>query len=326
MIETLKFVRGAVATKDLMPVLKHFHIYNGRIQGFNGLLVIDAPAEAFKDFDITVPAVEFLAGVDACKGEPVVTVEKNFVRLEKGGFKVKLPLDEHDKYPRTEITDDFTSIELNQFLLKPTLKKLRPFVSEYASQAWACTILIRDMYMYATNNVCIVRSKLPHKLADVDIIIPIYVIDEILRIGYEPQKLFYNDNKLGLHYTNNSWMTGQISELKWPQLDKYFEAIPKKLPPVPEGMLDAITQLKQFAATPATALIKLDPEGMHVNGPDRDAHVENIKFETTCGYGAAYLTTVLSAATQLDVSPYADNKPAMFRGDNIEGLLNGRRL
>lgn len=326
MIKTLQFVRGAVATKDLMPVLKHFHIYNGRIQGFNGRMTIDAPAKGLDNLDITVPAVEFLAGVDACKGAPQITVDGNFIRLENAGFKVKLPLDDHTKYPRTELTLITEPIDLTNSTLKPILKKLRPFISDYASQAWACSILIRGDYVYATNNVLIARSKLPAKISDADIVIPIYVIDEILRIDDEPLSMFYSDNKFGLNYGNGSWLTAIVGALKWPDLEKFFDVISDKLPLVPEGMLAAVNQLKQFALTPATALVKLDAEGMHVTGPDRDAHVETITFDTTCGYGAAYLTTVLEAATHLDLTPYTNGKPATFRGDNIEGLMNGRRL
>ncbi len=42
MLDTLKFIQGAVARKDHVPALVHFRIAGGRIRGFNGTLSLAA--------------------------------------------------------------------------------------------------------------------------------------------------------------------------------------------------------------------------------------------------------------------------------------------
>ena len=43
MLDVLDFVRGSISKKDIVPILKSFHVYDGRIQGTNGRLTIDSP-------------------------------------------------------------------------------------------------------------------------------------------------------------------------------------------------------------------------------------------------------------------------------------------
>ena len=43
MLESLKFVKGAVSRKDHVPALTHFQIKNGFVKGHNGTLTLCAP-------------------------------------------------------------------------------------------------------------------------------------------------------------------------------------------------------------------------------------------------------------------------------------------
>ncbi len=43
MLSALKFVKGAVSTKDYVPALTHFQIKGGRVTGYNGKLSLSSP-------------------------------------------------------------------------------------------------------------------------------------------------------------------------------------------------------------------------------------------------------------------------------------------
>ncbi|MDZ4343969.1 MAG: hypothetical protein U1E51_16235, partial [Candidatus Binatia bacterium] len=92
MLDALKFVRGAVKDSDtVMPVLTHFCIHKGRIQGTNGRISIDSPCPELT-FEAVLPADKFLSAIDACKGEPKMrfTDGGKFV-VERKPFRGFLP-------------------------------------------------------------------------------------------------------------------------------------------------------------------------------------------------------------------------------------------
>ena len=54
MLKELKFVQGAVSSKDFIPALTHFRIENGTVRSFNGLLALCSPIAL--DIDCTPKA------------------------------------------------------------------------------------------------------------------------------------------------------------------------------------------------------------------------------------------------------------------------------
>ena len=134
------------------------HIYAGRIQGQNGWLAIDAPCPELAGIEATVPAERFLKAVDACDGEPKLSLTDTSMTVSRKGFKARIPLLPHDSFPCVDVSGqpDLTGIEL-----LPTLRRLRSFVSEDASRPWSQGVLCVGNHAYATNNVILVRAQLP---------------------------------------------------------------------------------------------------------------------------------------------------------------------
>src|SRR5580765_5634703 len=102
MREAFDLVRGAVSKKDLIPVLTHFAIHEGRVHGFNGRVHISAPAldaRALPSF--TVPALLMTAAVDACRGEPQFEVRDSQVHIKDSAssFRATLPTGPIDSFP-----------------------------------------------------------------------------------------------------------------------------------------------------------------------------------------------------------------------------------
>ena len=224
MLETLKLVRGAVAEKDLVPVLTHFHISDGHIQGGNGRVAIDAVLTdpVLKKINVTVPGAKFLMAVDGCKGEP--TFKKTDVNLivKRGTFRVVLPLADHDSFPITEPPHGKRlTLKVGNDLL-PTLRRLRPFIGTDASRAWLCSVLIKDGYAYASNNPIVAR--VPCDLPDM--VLPVYTIDELMRIGIPPIAIWLSPKgNMYFDLNHKRWVYSTTLAGEWPDVEKFFDPV-----------------------------------------------------------------------------------------------------
>jgi DNA polymerase III sliding clamp (beta) subunit (PCNA family) len=311
----LNLVRGSVSTKDFVPVLQCFHIYNGRIQGQNGRIAIDAP---FPDMgDITVPAERFLKAVDACDGEPKISVtEEGKLSIKKGAFRAVLPLHDHTAFPRAEKTGEVLATCDGLIAM---LRRLRPFISEDASRPWALGILLRADYAYATNNVILART--PFEWSFGDIILPVYAIDELLRIGEEPTVVLVDDTALTFEYKSGAWLRAQLLTGGWPAVENKFDDIPQ-LEPVPDGLREAVEKVLPFCPDPKFPLIALSANGVSTAEGEHMAAVEGIVLPEG-RYRAETLLAVLEVAKRISLEDYP--RPVMFSGDQIEGMFVGMK-
>ena len=65
MIDSINFVKGAVAKKDFVPNLTHFQICDGFIKGYNGEMAICSPISC--DLNMTPHAGQFLQAITSCE-------------------------------------------------------------------------------------------------------------------------------------------------------------------------------------------------------------------------------------------------------------------
>lgn len=317
MKKTLNFVKGAVSTKDLIPVLTNFHFYNGRVQGGNGRITIDAPLD-LRGIDITVPAVPFLRAIDACKGVPQ---ELSFTKngrlvIKRGKFRSMLPLSNPEDFPL--ISMDLTG----HMLWKPdidliaALRTIRPFVGEDASRPWACGALFKDGYIYATNNV--VMARIPWDMPDGSMNLPSFAIDELLRINEQPDGFMYCDTYAGFFY-GDRWLRSQLFSVEWPDVAMFFESA--DIDNVPQGLLEAVQKVLPFCPDSKFPTITFNEDGVHTADGDMGASVEGFDL-TPSKYRAEPLEMVLSHATHIDLTKYP--KPVPFKGVNgLEGVIIG---
>ena len=329
MKKILNFVKGAVSTKDLVPVLTNFHFYDGRVQGGNGRVTIDAPLD-LGGSDITVPAVPFLRAIDAC--DDVLDFEDGSLSITKAGrlsvksgsFKSILPLSDNTDFPRAEVD---LSVGM---LWKPApgfikaLRTIRPLIGDDASRPWACGALFKNGYIYATNNVIMVR--IPWAMPDdVCINIPSFAIEELIRVGEEPAGFMFSDTSAVFVYGNQAegtrWIKTQLFESAWPDADKFFTD--EELAPVPVGLLDAVNKVVPFCPDKKHPVITLNSEGVHTAEGDMSASVANLELPEG-RYRAEPLTLVLQQATAIDLTKYPGAVP--FVGQNgLQGVMVGMK-
>lgn len=243
MLEQLKFVKGAVSTKDFVPALSHFHIAAGRITGFNGNMAISAPIAI--DLDCCPKGDAFIKAVQACGS----TVQLHLtpagkLAVRSGKFRAFVECVDAQSWPMVQ--PEGTAVELAGDLL-PALRLLLPFIGEDASRPWAHGVLLNGNFAYATNNVILAQHWLPSYFP-FKVCVPRYAVQELVRIGEEPTRMELTATSATVHYDGNRWLRTNLVNNDWPDVDHMLsKAIPDAdTAPVPDELWEALATLKPF--------------------------------------------------------------------------------
>lgn len=319
MLKRLTLVRGGVAKKDFQPLLTFFHIYEGRIQGTNGRLTIDASCEQLKGIEATVHCIKFLKAVDACNGEPniKITAAGNMM-VSKNSFRARLPLGEHEKYPRTTFQVDLPIQPPPENFIQ-VLKRLQPFMGEDATRPWMNAVHFKDGFAYATNNPVMVRvwvGDCPNMT------LPGFLVDELIRLALIPESLVISENNIFVQFKEEVWIRSSTLDGSWPlvgtMLDNFH--MNTELVPIPHQLKEVINQILPFCPNPKFPEIILNEKGVSTGDGDMEANVEGISFPE-CKWHAENLLLVLSEASKIDFTKWP--KPCPWLGDGIQGVLVG---
>lgn len=318
MIDLLKTVLGAVATKDIVPVLTHFCFYKslfdskGRIQGGNGILCIDAPFE-HDIIECAVSATKFIKSIESCHEHPEFGVTPTGrLSIKHGRFKAYLGILPHSDYPVA--SQEGTIVKLRPNFVE-ALTSLKPFISEDASRPWSMSVLFSGGYIYATNNVIIVRT--PYELDyEYDIAIPADAVNRAIDIAEMPSSCYMAESSFTLEY-KQMWMRCQLLSGRWPAVSSFFDGFKVDVP-VPADLADAVEKVRTFADE-KFPVIKIGEE-ITTDSGNNGASVDGFDLPTASFHGDQ-IVRVLSVATHIDFSTYP--KPCLFKGKNIEGLIVG---
>lgn len=317
MLDTLRLIQGSVSTKDLMPVMKHFYIYNERIQGQNGRVALDAPLPGMR-VSLTVPADRFVKAVDACDSEPDLTITAQKVVIKAGKFRASLPILANDAYPRDSMDPSTTALTAP---ILPLLRKLAKFISDDASHVWSLGVKFFEGYAYATNNVTVVKA--PYPMAD-HFTLPIWAIDEMTRIGEEPVSYGVgvdqqgDPNSITFHYQGGIWLKAYLISQDFPSaFSQIFEDWPEEgFEPIPPDLKQAIEKVVPFCPdSKLPAVILKDDLIMTMDG-EQSAAVSGFDFPEEIHVNSVMILPVLDIADRmLFVDPRL-----YFTGEGIQGV------
>lgn len=317
MLETLKFVQGAVAKKDYVPALTHFRIHNGFIRGYNGSIALCSPI----DLNLTCNprAVQFVKAVQTCEStvQLHMTPTKRLA-VRSGSFSALVEcLPDDVEYP--DIKPEGDTVPLEGDLLE-TLKILSPFIAEDASRPWARGVLFRGQSAYATNNV-IVAERWLGPVFPVEINIPQEAIKELLRIGIPPTSLQVSNASATFHFGAGKWLRCQLYSTQWPDvspiLDRECNATP-----LPEGFFDSLEKLTPFVGDEGYCYLR----GGRVSTTQVDevgAAVEVPGLVAESCFNLKQLQLVGTVAQRMDLSLHP--APCLFYGDKLRGAIVGMR-
>ena len=317
MRDALNLVRGAVSTKNLLPVLTHFHLYAGRVQGGNGKVVIDVPCSELRNFNCTVPAERFLKAIDACDGNPKFKLtEGGKLTVSRAKFRATLPLADHESFPVVELERNRTTSYGSDVALLPVLRKLYPFIGEDASRPWSCGILFRGGYAWATNNVCLAR--VPYTLPE--ILLPVFAVDELLRIAQEPSSVDQGDNWIGFRFEGGWWMRAQKLVNAWPGVEKFIPTALTGNSWDAQQIAEAVRKVIPFCPDPKQPVVETGPQGVSTLQGEMSAVVGQEGLPET-RWRAEPLLAALDAATHIDLSTYPG--ACYWHGEGIDGVVVG---
>jgi DNA polymerase III sliding clamp (beta) subunit (PCNA family) len=313
MREILNIVRGAVSTKDIVPVLTHFYFHEGIVQGGNGKIVIQAPLPDVGELSTVVPAADFLRAIDACNSDMKLTfTDTGRLKVSKGKFKVFMPVAEKETYPSVVMEGDWKKAP-NDLVNK--IRLLRPFVGDDAVRVWSCGMNMESGYLRATNNITLVRTEIEYD--EFPITIPVYALDEIVRINREVLFIAVKDNNIMFDLGDNIYLRAQLFNQPWPDVSGMFKECDLV---VPDELHDAVQRIAPFCEDGS---IRFSEEGVGTSVKEKTtAQCEGLVYEP-CSFNVKQITNILNVATHFDISKAPGGS---FKGEDIEGVFMGMRL
>lgn len=317
MLQSLKFVQGAVSRKDYVAALTYFRVEAGRVTGYNGKMCLSAPIALPEN--CCPKADQFVKAIEACNE----TVELHMTKAGKlairsGPFKAFVETIGLEDYP--PIAPEGVAVAIEGELL-PALRQLYAFSAEDASRPWAAGVLLNGNSGFATNNVLLAECWLGYYFP-FRVILPRFAVKEILRIGEEPVGLQLTANSATFHYEGNRWLRTQLVDGEWPDVERMFAAMPhpNQVTEVPQGLFAALETLQDFMDEQMRAFLLGDRVATAL---EDGASVEVAGVPGSGVYNLRMLRLLDGVAQRVGFGAYP--APVPWYGDKIRGMLAGMR-
>jgi len=320
MLEALKFVHRATADKDVIRMLTHICVHDGKLQGADSRMAIEADCPELAGNSFTAPAEKFIKAVLGCKGEPtIVANDDGTIKVSHKRFRVTLPTLKVSDYPvQTFKPADAVKIAAPAGFIN-ALRKIFPFISQDASRPWSLGVCLRPEYLYATNNVTMAR--VPCEWNGPIINLPRYVVQELLDIDKPVSEIWASPTSISFQF-EGAWMRAQLYTDSWPEsVTKMFD-VEREYEPVPENLLEAVEQLIPFCPDVKFPSIYFKDGAITTANGLQSAEL-GFDWHGTGVYRAEVLKLVLGVARHWTSSAYP--KPVFFKGDGIQGMMVGIR-
>lgn len=320
MRDAFKIVRGAVSTKDLVPVLTHFALHNGRLHGYNGRVHISAPVKDLASLpSFTAPATRLMAAIDgAGEEDPRLEIVDKVLKIIAKRYRAQVPTGPIEDFPLIEVAEKRQKIRKG---LLPALAALRPFIGEDASRPWCSSVKVQGAIALATNNSILAEVSLPF-VFPMEGALPVFAIDELLRIGEEPIALSYDDVSITFYLPGDVFVRSQLLAEGWPDAKAVLKAAHDgaKLKLIPADLASAIQRVKPLSADDKHPRIRLAEGEVATLTGDSQGVVSGFKDIGNGTYYADVLLQVLEVATRIDWSRFPR---VPWEGDGISGVMLG---
>lgn len=215
-----------------------------------------------------------------------------------------------------------------------TLRALRPFVGEDASRPWSSSVYVHGERCVATNNVTLAEARWPGPRVVAPLALPLFAIDELLRIGREPIAYAIDAQGITFLLPGRVWLRSLlIDATAWPDTNAVLTRAKEaaRLQRVPASLPGAVATVRNFCPDPALPLVHVEGTHVRTSRGDVSAEFEVAKSDGIEGRGAFHadpLERVLAVAT--DVA-WAGFPRVAWRGKTaerveLEGVLLGMQI
>lgn len=315
MLTALKFVKGAVSTKDYVPALTHFHIAGGRIAGYNGKLCLSAPIAL--DVDCCPKAVPLVRAIEACEETAQLHLTPSHkLAVRSGKFKAHVDTLPVGEFPDVQPEGVYVAIDDG---LLDALRTLYTFIAEDASRPWATGVLLDGDTAIATNNVVMFEMWLgyhfPYRAN-----LPRYAVKEMMRIGEKPTHMMLSDNSATFFYEGDRWLRTQLNSLEWPNVKDMLDGLDlASARPVPDGFFEALETLSSFTDEQNRVFLR---EGVLTTG-EEGASVDVPGVPAGGVFNLRMLRLLTGVATAIGFDAYPAPVPVL--GPKVRGAIAGLR-
>lgn len=317
MINELKFVAGAINRKDIVAALSHFRIKDGVVKGFNGVVGLCSPIDL--DLDVTPKAESFIKAIQNCEETIQIHLTAGGkLSIRSGTFKALVECLDNTEYP--EILPEGEYLKMEEPILEK-LKTLVEFVSDDASRPWSRGILFHGNYLYATNNIILARCKL-NSFLPITVNIPKIAIDQLIRIGKEPEYIQYSKNRVAFYYEQHKWLTCQTYSADWPRVEAFFTDEERHFIEVDSSLIKDLEKLKPFMDEFNRVIFSKGLIKTH-ESDDTGASIINNSVTWNAIFNNLLLLDVLNVANRVDFSLYPKACPFENIEQKLEGVIMG---
>jgi len=317
MRSALRFTKGAVKENGSSPEMAYYHISQGRITSFNGVIAISSPIDV--DFEVTPRAEIFHRAIQSCSSDISLTLSDNqLLHVKSGRFSAYIPclaypaayeaVPAGDMY---ELPGGFTNI----------CRQLFPLVNKEMTSPWAGVIQAENGCLTVTNNAVVLQSWVGFQTPPFGIIRA--AAQEVIRIGEDPTHVQISESSITFHYSDGRWLRTQRPQVEWPSttVNKILDgATAPNLQDVPFEFFDVLELLIPFLPAQNSA-VKFETgrftTGDNFTGATGDV---DLLVEGPC-FNGHHLFLLRDFAEQIDFSAYPN--PCLFRGANCRGAIIG---
>ncbi|MBD4204415.1 hypothetical protein [Staphylococcus aureus] len=310
--QALKFVQGAVAKKDPLPVLTHFSIRNNRVKGYNGLVTLSSPIPLA--LDCQPKAIPFVKAIQTCEDTVQLSLTATGrLTVKSGKFRAHVECSP-EPFPDVEPSGEFCEIKSG---LVAALKVIEPLIAEDASRPWARSVLMKEGSLFATNNVAIVQYWIGHDLPG-DMCISHAVVNELIRIKEDPVGIQYDHSSITFHYTEDRWLKASLVVNGWPDFERVLN-VETDQSYIPPEFFPALDTLVPFVNSERDVFFSA--HGVTTSLEDQEGSAVTISgWDTPIGwYDIDVLRMLAGLATSADFTRYPN--PSIFTG--MDGALRG---
>lgn len=320
MLDQLRFVRGAVAHKELLPAMTHFVIEKGFVRSYNGALALCAPIPF--SLDCRPKAVPFIHAISMCEETiQLALTAAGKLRISSGAFKAYIDCIDDAAY---HVQPEGEEINFDGQAVLDALRTLDPFIGNDASRPWSNGILLSGQSAYATNNVVAVQYWIGGEIP-FEANLPKAAVVEMLRINEPPTRAQLHTNSISFHYADGRWIRSQLLDVAWPDIHGIL-SVSTSCIPLPLDLFESLEKIKPFTDKMGRVYIA---NGELRTVPKDDTETgASVKLNELAWEEGIYQIDMLSllkgVATSADFNRYP--LPSIFYGDRIRGAIIGMKM
>jgi len=316
LLKNLKFVRGSVAKKDIVPGLTHFRIEKGRVQGYNGRIALSAPI-AF-DVDCTPKAVPLVTAIDRCQEAVAFSITPSGkLSVKSGSFRTYIECIE-GVTPHVQPSGQRVDVD-GQALLQ-ALTTLWPLISDDAARPWANGVRLDGQSAFATCNVIAAEYWLGCAFP-MPVTIPREAVREIIRIGEAPTAVQLSENSLTCHYEDGRWVFCGLIEGNWPDLRRVLDIPAIAMSEIPSEFYIGLDSVKPFSDNNGRVIFENGQMRTHGKLSEEGAVMDCSWLVSRGTFSIDMLERLKGVAQTIDLSTYPDACP--WQGNRVRGAIIG---